>query len=415
VTDGEPFPTSLGRRAGTARRGALRALAALAVICATPASGDCPPGLTTQLLPLPVYATLPNEGATWGVMPVFLRVCPEGERTESIFAPSLTWNSVIHLTGTFRWFHYPSDDTTFVLVASVSSRINSNALLVWQRLPTTAGASTDELTVRLHRDVFFRFFGVGPDAPVTAESSYTGGRAILAVRRGVNLAEHLNLGVALGLERHLVEAVGVPGLPLARTAFPDAPGMGGATLASQGLDLRYDDRRGGDYAERGVRLGASGGVVEGLAGSPTFLRAGAEARTIVPELDGLSGTARLSWSAVSSGRAPFYRQSSLGGALLLRGFTLDRFIDRQAWTLELEQRIRLFQTHIFGVVADWRIDPFVAAGQVFGSFDDAFARPRAAVGVGFRAFVHPNVLGRIDVAYGLGESWKVYVELGYPY
>ena len=400
------------------RRSALRAqllLAALAALCAAPARGDCAPGLTTQFLPLPVYATLPNEGDTWGVMPVFLRVCPEGQRTESIFAPGVTWTSVIHLTGTFRWFHYPSDDTTFVLVASASTRINSNALLVWQRLPTAAGASTDELTVRLQRDVFFRFFGLGPDTPVEAESSYTGTRAIVAARRGVNVAEHLNVGVTLGLERHLVEAIGVPGLPLARSAFPDAPGMGGATLASQGVELRYDDRRGGDYAERGVRLGVSGGVVEGLSGSPTFLRAAAEARTIVPELDGVSGAARLSWSAVSSSRAPFYRQSSLGGALFLRGFTLDRFVDQQAWTIELEQRVRLFQTHIFGVVADWRIDPFLAAGQVFGSFDAAFARPRAAVGVGFRAFVHPNVLGRIDVANGLGESWKVYVELGYPY
>jgi hypothetical protein len=34
--------------------------------------------------------------------------------------------------------------------------------------------------------------------------------------------------------------------------------------------------------------------------------------------------------------------------------------------------------------------------------------------VGFRAFVHPNVLGRVDVASG-GEGIKVYVELGYPY
>jgi surface antigen Omp85-like protein len=412
VTDGRPSPTSLGRRAPAGWRGALAALVAL---CAAPASADCPPGLTTQILPLPVYATLPNEGNTWGVMPVFLRVCPQGERTESIIAPSLTWNSVIHLTGTFRWFHYPSDDESLTLVASASTHINANALLVWQRLPKAAGAWTDEVTVRLQRDVFYRFFGLGPDTPVEAESSYTAVRAILSVRKGLNLADRLNLGVTFGLERLLVEDFGVPGLPLARKAFPDAPGMGGATLASQDLGLRYDDRRGGDYAERGFRLDVSGGAVEGLVGSPTFLRAGLEARGIVPEMAGVSGAARLFWSAVSSGQAPFYRQSSLGGALLLRGFTLDRFIDRQAWTIELEQRIRLFQTHIFGVVADWRVDPFIAAGQVFGSIENALSRPRAAVGVGFRAFVHPNVLGRIDVANGLGESWKVYVELGYPY
>ncbi|HJW76230.1 MAG TPA: hypothetical protein VJ787_11290 [Thermoleophilia bacterium] len=393
---------------------AAAAGAAFALFCAAPAAADCLPGLTTQIIPLPVYATLPNEGNTWGAMPVFLRVCPDGERTESIIAPSVTWNSVIRFTGTFRWFHYPSDDTSLTLVASASTRTNFGALLVWERLPTAVGDSTDELLLRIQRSVFFRFFGLGPDTPPGAESSYTGLRLIATGRRGFNLAPHLNLGVTAGIEREGVQDIGVPGLPLSPRVFPEVPGMGGATLASQGLELRYDDRRGGDYAERGLRLAVSGGVVEGLSGSPTFLRASAEARGIVPELDWVTGAARFRWDAVSSAHAPFYRQSSLGGSLLLRGFTEYRFVDQQAWTLELEQRIRLFQTHIFGVVADWRIDPFVAVGQVFGAFDDALSHPQITTGAGFRAFVHPNVLGRIDVANG-GEGWKVYVELGYPY
>jgi hypothetical protein len=35
------------------------------------------------------------------------------------------------------------------------------------------------------------------------------------------------------------------------------------------------------------------------------------------------------------------------------------------------------------------------------------------VGLGFRAWVHPNILGRVDAAYG-GEGLKFYVVLGYP-
>ncbi|MFL5261952.1 MAG: BamA/TamA family outer membrane protein [Anaeromyxobacteraceae bacterium] len=388
--------------------------AVLALVCAGPAAADCPSGITTKLIPLPVYATLPNEGNTWGAMPVFLRVCPDGQRTESIIAPSLSWNSVIHVTGTFRWFYYPSDEKTLTVIGSASTHINFNALVVWQRLPTAAGASTDDLTFRLQRSAFFRFFGLGPDTPASAETSYTGLRAYATARRGVNVARRLNLGATVSVERDGVEAIGVPGLPLSRDVFPAAPGMRGATTLSQGVDLRYDDRAGGDYAERGLRAEVGGDVVEGLSGSPTYLRGRAQASGILPEADGLSGTARLSWTAVSSGDVPFYRQSTLGGAFLLRGFTEDRFIGQQAWTLELEQRIRLFQTHIFGVVADWRADPFVALGQVFTRFGDALSNPQVAGGVGFRAFVHPNVLGRVDVAYG-GEGAKVYVELGYPY
>jgi hypothetical protein len=99
---------------------------------------------------------------------------------------------------------------------------------------------------------------------------------------------------------------------------------------------------------------------------------------------------------------------------LLRGFTQDRFIDQNLWTLELEQRTRVFQTHIYGVTADWRIDPFVAVGQVYRALDQVFSHPRVSAGMGFRAWVRPNVVGRVDVANG-SEGWKVYVEIGYPY
>lgn len=389
-------------------------MAAALLLAAGPAAADCGRPLDTRLIPLPVWATLPNEGDTWGAMPVFLRVCPESERTESIFAPSATWNSVIHYTGTFRWYHYPTDDETFTFIGSASTRINYNLLVMWQRLPTAPGRWTDEVTARLQRSAFFRYFGLGPDTREDAETTYTGRRAFVTARRGLNVLPHLNLGAAAGIERDAVEAIGVPGLPLTRDVFPDAPGIPGATLAWQGASLRYDDRQGGDYAERGVRAELSGAVVEGLAGSPTFVRGGFQASAVVRELDWLSGAARAAWSAVSSREAPFYQQSKLGGSFVLRGFTLDRFVDRQSWTAELEQRIRLVRTHIYGVITDWRMDPFITAGQVFSRFDQAFSRPQLAGGVGLRAFVRPNVVGRIDLAAG-GEGLKVYVEIGYPY
>lgn len=392
----------------------LGALAALALVLAGRAEAVCPAPLSTELVPLPVYATNPNEGATWGLLPVVLRVCPDGQRTEAILAPSLTWNSVIRYTGTFRWYRYPAPDTTYTVIASVSTRTNYELLLRKLRLPTAPGATTDELWFRARRSVFERFFGVGFDTPSSAESSYTSRRFVASARRGWNVAEHLNLGVTVTLERDDVEAIGVRGLPLTPGAFPDAPGLRGVTLLSQGVDLRYDRREGGDYAERGLRVDLGGAVFEGLGGGPTFLRTTVQVRGIVAELPRLSGAARLWMSAVSSRRAPFYQQTTLGGSTLLRGFTEGRFVDRQAWTIELEQRLRVLRTQLFGVVTDWRIDPFVAAGQVFDAYADALKRPRTAAGVGLRAFVHPNVLGRIDVAVA-NEGTKVYVEIGYPY
>jgi len=374
----------------------------------------CPTGLETRVVPLPIYSTLPNEGGTVGFMPVFLRICDANQRTESIIAPSISWNDTIHLTGTLRWFHYPSDDQTLTLIASASTRINSNVLLQWRDLPRLPGAFTTEAELRWQRSAFYRFFGLGPDTPENAETSYTRVRAYATARRGLNLGSHWNAGAALFLGTDRVQDLGVPGLPLSPRVFPDAPGMGGSTILAQIVDVRFDSRPNREYSDRGFFAELAAGVGEGLSGSPTYLLGRARLRALVPETGFVDGAARLDWNTVSSSAVPFYLQSTLGGAYLLRGFTEDRFIDRGAWTLELEQRIRVLQTHIYGVTADWRIDPFIAVGQVYGGLDQVFSHPRVTGGVGFRAWVHPNVVGRIDVATG-GEGFKVYVEIGYPY
>jgi hypothetical protein len=394
---------------------AIAALAIPAAIAVAPAvRADCAGDHETKVVPLPVWATSPNEGSTWGVMPVVLRMCAANQSTHWLIAPSVTWNSVIHYTAALRLYDYLDPDTMLSVIASASTRINYRLVARWHRLPAADGAWTDEATLNVERSAFARFFGLGPDAPASAETSYTAARVLVSERRGRNLFDHLSVGVTAGFEHDAIEDRGVPGRPLAPERFPGVPGMRGSTVLWQGVDLRYDDRVGGDYAEQGVRLEASAAVIEGLSRSPTFLRVGAQARGILPELAWLSGAARAMWTAVSDRRAPFYLQSGLGGSFALRGFPDGRFVDRQAWTIEGEQRIRLARTTIWGVAVDWRADPFVTVGQVFGGLGSALSHPRLSGGVGLRAFVPPNLVGRVDIASG-GEGVAVYAEIGYPY
>ena len=367
----------------------------------------------TKIFGLPVWATDPNEGSTWGAMPVVLSVCPD-HGTQWILAPSITWNSIIRYTGTLRWYQYPSRDTSLFALASASTRTNYRLVGGLLHIPTAAGAWTDEITVRIERNIFAQFFGIGPDTPESAESSYTLGRALVFARRGINVGGHVNVGALASIERDTVGDTGVAGLPLTPDEFPDVPGIHGASLLTEGLDVRFDSRDGGDFADAGLRIDLWGAVVEGLSNSPSFLRAGSQINAIWPELDWLGGAARLSTSVVGSADVPFYQQSELGGAFLLRGYDDGRFIDRDAWTLEFEQRLRVLRTHFFGVVADWRVDPFVTTGQVFDALSEALSNPKFAAGVGLRAFVRPSVVGRVDVALG-SEGLKVYVEIGYPY
>ena len=388
----------------------------IGLLTARRAEADCGREMETKTVPLPVWSTDPNEGSTWGVMPVLVRVCPEDQRTQWIFAPGVTWNSIIHYTGTLRLYAYPDTDSALTVIASMSTRINYNFLTTWQRMPVDAGTWTDEGMLRVEKSAFARFFGLGALTAMEDETSFTRERAVGSWRRGLNLGGGLNLGASVGMERDAADDEGVPGLPLSPERFPMVPGMMTApVVAWQGADLRYDTRGiTGDFSESGIRLEGGGAIVEGLSHSPSFYRLNAQARGVWPELDWLSGGARAAWAFESDSNAPFLQQSSLGGSYLLRGFGEGRFYDRQAWEVETEQRIRLLQTKMFGVVTDWRMDPFIAAGQVFDHFSDAFGKTQVAVGVGLRAYVHPNLVARIDLATG-GEGIKTYVEIGYPY
>jgi hypothetical protein len=387
----------------------------IAAMLASHAAYACPRDTETKLLGLPVWVTDPNEGNTFGAMPILIGVCPTDHETRWIVAPSITWNSLVRYTGTLRWYWYPDRESSLAVIASASTQTNYQLFVTWLHLPRKAGTWTDETVGRIQRTIFPRFFGLGPTSMARAESSYTLARVSLAERRGLNLGHDFNAGVLAGIEYDDVLPAGIPDLPSAPMVFADVPGMTApSTIVWQGLALRYDDRDGGDYADQGVRGEAWGSVAEGLQDAPVFVRGGIQISGLWQEADGLAGAARAMWTATTGDGVPFYDRSQLGGAFLLRGFAEGRFVARQAWTIETEQRIRLLTTHVFGVAADWRLDPFVAAGQVFDSFGEATAHPRVAAGAGLRAFIHPNVLGRIDLAAG-GEGLKAYVEIGYPY
>jgi hypothetical protein len=368
----------------------------------------------TEFFPLPMYATTPNEGSTYGVMPVFLNV-DATDTVRAIFAPSLSWNSAAGLNGTVRYFAYPSPVRSWRLVSAISTHVNRTLLAQYDDLPLGPGFFSVEAQLLVRRNLFYRFYGLGPDTPPSNVSSYTRTTALLGTRVGRNLPAHFNLGMRGAIRGDEPERNPIFGLPATQDMFPGTPGLDGAALVTVELSLRFDTRDEGDYSRVGVASEVRGGVDQGLSNSDRFLHVAWHTRGVIQETRFLQGAGRLYWVDQLGGtNVPFYYQSSLGGEVLFRGFPEDRFVDRGAWELELEQRIRFLQTHFFHVTADWRVDPFVAVGQVYHRPDDMFGHVRVGGGLGLRAWVHPNVLGRVDVAYA-GEGLTAYVVLGYPY
>ena len=227
---------------------------------------------TSKLIPIPVYATLPNEGSTWGFMPVYLFVDTKTERTLAILAPDVTWNQVIGTTGTFRYFAYPTDTMEWTAVLSGSTRTNWGGRLEWENTPFIQGEWTDHILFRFGRNIFYRFFGIGPDTDEGAQSSHTRLMEDLTYRRGINLLPHFNVGARVRLVQNQVQPIGVSGFPLSNDAFPSTPGMSHpGAIAEEQFDLYYDTRKNKDYSTEGFYAGLLTGPAQAItAGTPRF-------------------------------------------------------------------------------------------------------------------------------------------------
>jgi hypothetical protein len=67
------------------------------------------------------------------------------------------------------------------------------------------------------------------------------------------------------------------------------------------------------------------------------------------------------------------------------------------------------------VTADWEIAPFIDIGGVMKSLDKVNRRDiELNPGIGFRAIVRPNIVGRVDLGIGK-DGPAVFVGLGYPF
>jgi hypothetical protein len=374
-----------------------------------------PPGLAGKkavFLPIPMIGTSPNKGVDLGILPVWLLFNDNG-CVRYIIAPSIDYNTEQGLIFTGRLFSYPTPTRKWFAIAERSLEVRQNYEAFYEDYTCCQGSYYLRTWAWFQDDPTARFWGFGPKSKKKEESGYTLREVYGEAFFGWNV-ESWRFLLSERLRYVAVQNQGFSGIPFTGAEFPSVPGLSGSFNAAHGVAVVYDDRDHPDIPSCG-RYGQlwAEASLDPLS-DDTFGRYGVEWRHYVPWPSERFITAyQLLYTAVTDSDIPFYEQPALGGEDF-RGFPEGRFVGRGKWQVNLEERIRVLRMHMFDVDFDVEVAPFVGLGQVFEDEEEAASHVQPIGGVGFRAVVKPQVVGKVDIGYG-GEGMNIYVSLNYPF
>jgi outer membrane protein assembly factor BamA len=342
----------------------------------------------------------------------------EADHVRSILAPSVTYNDIRGLTGTFRYFDYPSPPERFELVAGYSETIERKLDVHYRNLGLFANRFHADVQFLFDRDATVRFFGLGPNTKKVDETNMTLEVTGLYAIFGVNISPVARLSLGETVQRFEVRRGGIPTLPFTRDVFPTLPGVDGATVHAQRVALAYDDRDSLSAPTQGLSLTLYAEASAALLGSGSdYVKSGVEAIYLHPVWNRrLILVARGLVEAISADAdTPFEIRPTLGGATTLRGFSQNRFYGDARVLANLEGRMKVFRMTVFGVTTEFEAAPFIDMGKVFSTTDQLVgSKFEVTPGVGLRGLAPPNVVGHIEVGVSR-EGPAIFVGLDYPF
>lgn len=388
----------------------LPLLTLAACLLATPARA----GLS--VVPLPEILTDPNEGNTFGFLPVVLLLDRNG-RLEHIIADDIRYNKITGWFPAFRLLGYPTVDQRYFITVRKSEKIDEDYIAEYERDGILDGAMDVLVNLTYFRDSRLRFFGFGNDAPDDQESNYTQYKFATLFRIAYRPIENFEVAWQERLEDISIHQGGVTDLPFTGEEFPGTPGLDGATINAQRITIAYDDRDSTTITTRGTLGAAHIEVVDkALGSSESYVKYGFEVRQFLPfrERFVLAFHSVLDY-LTHPDDVPFYEQNAIGGVKSLRGFGADRFVDANRFFSTVELRTMALRRRLFDVMTELEVAPFIDAGEVFHSpsavpFDDL----HFVGGIGFRGLVRPQVVGFVDVGFG-SDGPAVFTGLDYPF
>ena len=369
-------------------------------------------------IPLPVIASTPNEGVIYGALTAFL-LHDKKDEVSTLVAPQVNFNKNFGTTVSFFGTFYPSPDRNWEFNISRSTKVNEDYEMKFRDKTLLDKKLEMNAFIFAYTDGSARFFGFQSDSSTQNETNYGDKEIGFTFSAGYEFFDHLQLVVGERFKDVSIKRGAVTVVPFIRDRFTadQVPGINGFTAHAQKLSLVYNSLDSRDMATKGFYAKASiEGSAKWLGSATSYRHYEAEVKQYFP-LDNARyiTVARLAYNQTLGGDVPFLERSVLGGETTLRGYGRYRFIDSSFFLCNLEERIRLFRWAVFNVNTDWEVAPFIDLGAVMESLDKATSRNfEFNPGIGFRAVVRPNIVGRVDIGVGK-DGPQVFVGLGYPF
>ncbi len=381
-------------------------------------SDACDNTVKVVTVPLPVIASSPNEGITAGALTAFL-IHNKNDEINTMLAPQINHNSNFGFTASLYGAFYPTPDRNIEFNLSQSSKVNHAYefhIRDFSQLDKKLELNANFFKIS---DGSSRFFGFNAKSPLQQETNYANDEIGYSISAGYQIGKHYQITIGDRFRNVSIERGAVTKIPYIKDLFSATvvPGRDGFSTHAPRISFSYstlndrDTPTFGGYARFTFEP-----TITALGGAADYRRYEVETKGFIP-LDKARyiSVFRLMYSQTLGKNVPFLEQSILGGETTLRGYGRNRFIDNSFFLCNLEQRIRLFRWEVFNVTADWEVAPFIDLGAVMESLDKANSSNfEFNPGIGFRAIVRPNIVGRVDMGIGK-DGPAIFVGLGYPF
>lgn len=372
----------------------------------------------TVTIPLPVIATSPNEGITAGALTAFL-LHNQKDEVSTLVAPQINYNKNFGTTFSLYGAFYPSPKRSWEMNISASTKINYDYEAKFRDKTYLDGRLELYAFPYVFSDGSARFFGFQSDSHKDNETNYADEEYGFTGQVGYDITKNLQVVFGDRIRKVSIGKGAVTSLPSIRDRYDtrSVPGVNGFTAHVQKLAIVYSTLDSRDMPTTGIYARTSLECSwKALGSSEDYRHYEAELKGYLPLDDArFISVGRIVYNQTLGSNVPFLERSILGGENTLRGYGRNRFIDSSYLLINLEERIRLFRWSIFNVNTDWELAPFIDLGAVMESLDKAKSRNfEFNPGIGFRAVVRPNIVGRVDVGFG-NEGPAVFVGLGYPF